>query len=170
MAMYHMPGDTPEAPTVRHAFGGRKHRARLRVTDRDLERVYRGYRLEPGGTVVVFSGPQLSLWELRRLASLFDSRRVDRSIRCFVTTNQQVLAEARKLGVAQALEAADVSLLEGVCFYILDRLSGIREDNGWTNLVSNSAKIVNTITAHRFNTILRRTTECVEIACSGKLR
>ena len=58
-------------------------------------------------------------------------------------------------------------LLEGVCVYILQDLSAMRERNGWTNMVSNSAKIVNTITAHRFNTILRRTPDCVEIACSG---
>ncbi|MGP1615676.1 MAG: aconitase X, partial [Pollutimonas bauzanensis] len=61
-------------------------------------------------------------------------------------------------------------LLQGVCFYILQRLTQIREENQWTNLVSNSAKIVNTITAHRFNTVLRRTGECVDIACTGELK
>jgi hypothetical protein len=45
----------------------------------------------------------------------------------------------------------------------------MRIANGWTNMVSNSAKIVNIIGAHKFNTILRRTRECVEIACSGDL-
>jgi predicted aconitase len=62
------------------------------------------------------------------------------------------------------------SLLEGVCFYILQNLSAMRAANRWTNMVSNSAKIVNIIGAHRFNTILRRTAECVEIACTGALR
>jgi hypothetical protein len=170
MAMYHMPGVTPEAPTLKDAFGRRKPGGRMRVTERDLERIYKGYSIAEGGTVVVFSGPQLSLWELSHLASLFGGRRVHPSIRCYVTSNQQVLSEARKLGAAQALEAANVGLLEGVCFYILDRLTEIRRENGWANLVSNSAKIVNTITAHRFNTILRRTAECVDIACSGKVR
>jgi hypothetical protein len=37
-------------------------------------------------------------------------------------------------------------------------------------MVSSSAKIVNIIGAHRFNTILRRTAHCVEIACSGRLK
>jgi hypothetical protein len=46
----------------------------------------------------------------------------------------------------------------------------MRVKNGWTNMISNSAKIVNIIGAHRFNTILRRTQECVEIACTGKLQ
>ena len=91
-------------------------------------------------------------------------------MRCFASTSRQVLEQARALGIAQALERAGVGLLEGMCFYILERLTGIRQDNGWVNLVSNSAKIVNTITAHRFNTVLRRTADCVEIACSGRTR
>ena len=63
-----------------------------------------------------------------------------------------------------------MTILEGVCFYILQNLSPMREKNRWTNMVSNSAKIVNIIGAHRFNTILRRTRECVDISCTGKLQ
>jgi len=57
-----------------------------------------------------------------------------------------------------------------VCVYILQNLTRMRAANGWSNMISNSAKIVNTITAHKFNTILRRTADCVEIACTGVFR
>jgi hypothetical protein len=57
-----------------------------------------------------------------------------------------------------------------VCVYILQNLTQMRARNGWSNMISNSAKIVNTITAHKFNTILRRTRDCVDIACSGVFR
>jgi predicted aconitase len=89
---------------------------------------------------------------------------------CFVTTSGGVLAQARALGYAGALEDAGVTILQGVCFYILQNLSPMRAANGWRNMVSNSAKIVNIIGAHRFNTILRRTQDCVDIACTGVLR
>jgi predicted aconitase len=79
------------------------------------------------------------------------------------------MAQARKLGYAGTLERAGVRLLEGVCFYILQNLTPMRIANGWTNMISNSAKIVNIIGAHRFNTILRRTADCVDIACTGVL-
>ena len=102
------------------------------------------------------------------LYAVFGGRKVHSSMRCFASTSRQVLEQARALGVVEALEAAGVGLLEGMCFYILERLTGIREENRWVNLVSNSAKIVNTITAHRFRTILRPTAACVDIACSGK--
>jgi hypothetical protein len=108
--------------------------------------------------------------EMQRLAELFDGRRVRAGSSCFVTSNGAVLAQARRLGYAGTLEQAGVTILEGVCFYILQNLSPMRIANGWSNMVSNSAKIVNIIGAHRFNTILRRTAECVDIACSGALR
>jgi predicted aconitase len=171
MAMFHMVGVTPEASTLAAALGGAKARERMKVTRSDIERVFRGYRNPDGScNFVVFSGPQLSLLEMKRLADLFEGRRVHRGTTVFVTTANGVLSAARALGYAQTLEAAGVTLLEGVCVYILQNLTRMRAANGWTNMISNSAKIVNTITAHKFNTILRRTADCVEIACTGVFR
>jgi predicted aconitase len=171
MAMYHMVGVTPEASSLDAAFGANEPSATVRITDADIERVYAGYRnLGASCNFVVFSGPQLSLLEMKGLAGLFDGRRVHPGTTVFATTSNGVLSAARALGYAQQLETAGVTILEGVCVYILQSLSRMRERNGWTNMVSNSAKIVNTITAHKFNTILRRTAECVEIACTGVFR
>jgi predicted aconitase len=171
MAMYHMVGVTPEAPTRAAALGGNPPQEPMRVRAADIEAVYAGYRnADASCNFVVFSGPQLSLWELKQLAQLFDGRRVHAGTTVFVTTSSALAAHARTLGFAQVLEKAGVTLLEGVCVYILQNLSQMRARNGWTSMISNSAKIVNTITAHRFNTILRRTADCVEIACSGRFR
>ncbi len=171
MGMFHFVGATPEAPTLEAALGRRAPSERLAVTDADIERVYAGYGLGDGDArLVVFSGPQQSLLEMKQLAALFDGRRVKDGTSCFATTSGGVLAQARALGYAGVLEDAGVTILEGVCFYILQNLSPMRAANKWTNMVSNSAKIVNIIGAHRFNTILRRTRDCVEIACTGALR
>jgi predicted aconitase len=162
MAMFHFVGVTPEVP---HTLP----RENMVIGEKEIASVYSGYELGDGKAgLVVFSGPQQSLPEMKRLAGLFRGRTVKGS--CFVTTNGAVLAQARELGYAQALERAGVTILEGVCFYILQNLSRMRQANGWVNMVSNSAKIVNIIGAHRFNTILRRTEDCVEIACSGRLK
>ena len=171
MAMFHMVGVTPEAPTLRAAIGRGRTGRRMRITRADIERVFAGYRNPDGScNFVVFSGPQQSLLEMKQLAELFDGRRVHAGTTVLVTTANSVLASARALGYAQKLEAAGATILEGVCVYILQNLTGMRAANGWTNMISNSAKIVNTITAHKFNTILRRTRECVEIACTGVFR
>lgn len=171
MAMYHMVGVTPEAPTLAAALGGNRPVDTMTVTDADIERVLGGYRnLDDSCNFVVFSGPQQSLLELKQLADLFSGRKVHPGTTVFVTTAGGVLAQARTLGYAATLEAAGVTILEGVCVYILQNLTQMRTRNGWTNMISNSAKIVNTITAHKFNTILRRTADCVEIACTGRFR
>ncbi len=171
MGMFHFVGATPEAPTVESALGGRAPAQRMVLGDADLERVYAGYGLGDGSArLVVFSGPQQSLLEMKQLVALFEGRKVKDGAHCFVTTNGGVLAQARTLGFAKVLEDAGVTILEGVCFYILQNLTPMRIANGWTNMVSNSAKIVNIIGAHRFNTILRRTRDCVDIACTGVLR
>ena len=170
MGMFHMVGVTPEAPTLKAALGGNAPIEKMVITDARLARVYRGYDLKDGDArLVVFSGPQQSLFEMKRLAELFRARKVKCGSSVFVTTNSAVLAQARQIGYAATLEAAGVTILEGVCFYILQNLSPMRVANRWSNMISNSAKIVNIIGAHRFNTILRRTAECVEIACTGKL-
>jgi predicted aconitase len=171
MGMFHFVGVTPEAPSVEVALGNRQPRERIVVSDGDIQRVYAGYSLGDGDPrLVVFSGPQQSLFEMKRLAALFEGKEVKPGSSCFVTTNGAVLAQSRALGYAKSLEDAGVVILEGVCFYILQNLSPMRQANRWTNMVSNSAKIVNIIGAHRFNTILRRTADCVDIACSGRLK
>jgi predicted aconitase len=170
MAMYHMVGVTPEARTREAAFGGNSPAETMVVTDADIQAVYDGYSYrEGGGNIVVFSGPQLSLFEMQSLSELFKDRKVAPGMSAVVTTNHMVYSDAKRLGYVDVLENAGVTILQGVCFYILQRLSKIREENGWTNLISNSGKLVNTITAHRFNTVLRRTAQCVEIACTGRL-
>lgn len=170
MAMFHMVGVTPEAPTREAAFGGQAPKAQMVITDADIQRVYDRYALGDGrAPLVVFSGPQLSIFEMKDLAGRFAGRHVAAGTDVFVTTAPSVKAEATRLGYLATLEGAGVQILEGVCFYILQNLSAMRVAHGWHNMVSNSAKIVNIIGAHKFNTILRRTQDCVDIACRGHL-
>ena len=170
MGMFHIVGVTPEAQSLAAALGGNTPVDEIVITDADIERVYAGYDLKDRScNLVVFSGPQLSLFEMKSLAEAFGGRKVHPGTQVFATTSNGVKSAARQLGYLPALAAAGVTVLEGVCFYILQNLSQLRAANGWTNMISNSAKIVNIIGAHKFNTILRRTLECVEIACSGEI-
>ena len=170
MGMFHMVGVTAEARTEDAAFGGEIPADEIVITDADIERVYTGYDLkDKSASLVVFSGPQLSLFEIKSLAERFSGRKLHRGTQVFVTTNAGVKSQAAHLGYLKTLEEAGVTLLEGVCFYILQNLTTMRIANGWTNMISNSAKIVNIVGAHKFNTILRRTQDCVDIACTGRL-
>lgn len=149
---------------------GREPEARITVTDRDLERVYAGYDTGDGSAnLIVFSAPQLSLYELKRISELLEGRKLRDGTSLIVTTNRGYKLAGEKLGYLKKIEEAGGTVLEGVCFYILDSVARMRTENGWDNLITNSAKLANIIKAHRYNPILRPTGECVEIALTGKV-
>ena len=170
MGMFHMVGVTPEAPTLEAAFGGNVPVDEIIITAADIERVYASYDLgDRSANLVVFSAPQLSLFEMKKLAELFAGRKVASGSRVFVTTAGAIRSDSEKLGYVKTLEDAGATIMEDVCFYILQNLSAIRRAHGWTNLISNSAKIVNIIGSHSFNGILRSSQACVDIACTGDI-
>jgi len=169
MAMFHMVGVTPEAPSLKAAFGGNKPSAVMSIGNRDIERVYTGYSAKNNPlNLVVFSGPQQSLFEMKNLARLLTGKKVKAGNHLFVTTSNGVKSAARALGYLETIEAAGGIVLEGVCFYILQNIGQMRVQNGWSNLVTNSAKLANIIGAHKFNTILRRTDDCIHVALTGE--
>ena len=171
MGMFHMIGVTPEAPTLKAAFDGNKPVSTTTITNRDIARVYAGYDAKSNPlNLVVFSGPQQSLFEMKNLARLLTGKKIKAGSHLFVTTSNGVKSAARALGYLEAIETAGAIVLEGVCFYILQNIGQIRVQNGWSNLVTNSAKLANIIGAHKFNTILRRTDDCVRIALTGEDR
>jgi hypothetical protein len=171
MGMFHMVGVTPEAPSLKAAFGGGRPKETMTITNRDIRRVYESYSARGNPLdLVVFSGPQQSLFEMKKLADLLDGRKVKPGSRVFITTSNGVKSAARQLGYLQKIEAAGATVLEGVCFYILQNIAQIRVREGWANLVTNSAKLANIIGAHKFNTILRRTEACIDIAVTGEDR
>ena len=171
MGMYHAVGITPEAKTSEAAFGGEKPQAAITITDTDLEDLYSSYDKGDGNAnLIVFSAPQLSLFELKTLSELLENNKVSEGTSLIVTTYGGYKSTSEKIGYLKRIEEAGGTVLEGVCFYILDSVARMRVENGWDNLITNSAKLTNIIGAHKYNPILRRTEECVEAAITGKVR
>jgi predicted aconitase len=170
MGMYHVVGITPEARTEEDAFRGHEPTSVITVTNNDLANLYAGYDTGDGrANLVVFSAPQLSLYELKTLSELLDGKQTSESTSLVVTTNRSYKAAAENLGYLKNIEQAGGMVLEGVCFYILDGVARMRTEYGWDNLVTNSAKLANIIKAHRYNPVLRTTEECVRIAVTGRI-
>jgi predicted aconitase len=168
-AMYHMVGVTPEAGDEAQAFRGRAPAASVVVDQAALRAFYDSY--PAGGAevdVVVFSGPQLSLLELRRVAELLGGRTVHPRTTLIVTTNFANRELASRLGYVGAIEAAGGLVLAGVCWYIMEP-ARMAAAFGWKTVLTNSAKVANIIGGYRLTPILRRTETCVEAAVSGRL-
>ena len=160
VAMFHMPGITPEAEAQSlpvHAT----------IAQGDLHAFLAAYRAGIDQVdVVVFSAPQLSLLELRELAGMLDGRRA--IIPLLVVTSPQVKPDAERLGIAARIEAAGGLMLSGMCFY-QSYAREMAEANGWRTLVTSSAKLVNILGGYGYRPALLSMQECVDAACSGRI-
>lgn len=168
MAMYHVAGITPEAATAEAAVNGRDVKQELLISARDIEERIYDQRFEGTVDLVVFTAPQLSLMELRELASSLQGRQVADGTHLIVTTNATSLAAAEEEGYAAVIRQAGGMIFKGTCWYTMDPASQ-RQRFGWKRLVTNSAKLVNIIQAHGFEPALRSTEECIEAAVTGRL-
>jgi len=170
LAMFHLVGVTPEAASVEAAFGGREPERVIRVDDDAIADVYASYPADRDEIdLVVLTGPQLSLFEIKLVAELLDGRSVHGNTRFIITTNQMTHAAASALGHVQAIERAGGMVLVGVCFYLMGA-DVMRERFGWRNILTNSAKLANIIGGYRYHPIFRRTRDCVEAAVAGRLQ
>lgn len=168
-AMYHMVGVTPEARDEAEAFAGRAPAASHAITDADLDAFYRTYPENQAAVdAVIFSAPQLSVLELRRVAELLAGRRVHTNTALLITTNFANREVAARLGYVEAIEKAGGQVLSGTCWYIMEPAK-MAASFGWRSILTNSAKMANIIGGYRLHPILRRTPDCIEAAVTGTL-
>jgi predicted aconitase len=164
-AMFHLVGATPEARTEADALGGRSPGREIRIAPGELDALYASFVPERSSPdVVVFGTPQLSLLEFKEIAEALDGARV--RTRVLLTTSAQVKAAADACGYTEAVREAGAVVLAGVCFYLMTARELARR-NGWRTLLTNSAKLANTIQGYGYNPVLRSTAACVEAALTG---
>jgi predicted aconitase len=165
VALYHLAGITPEAVRIGDV-GGDRLPVSQRIGAADLQALQAGYAAERDVDVVVFSAPQLSLYELRELAGLCDGRRFARPL--LAVTSPQVKPDADRFGLTARIEAAGGHVLAGMCFY-QSYAREMAEANGWKRLATNSAKLVNILGGYGYVPLLASMERCVEAAQTGRL-
>jgi len=164
VALFHLVGITPEASTLEDVAGSamRKHK----VGRAEVKALQASYAVDSNVDVVVFSAPQLSIFELRALASLCDGRKFKRPL--LAVTSPQVKPDSDRFGYTQRIEAAGGTVFAGMCFY-QSYAREIAEANGWKRLATNSAKMVNILGGYGYVPMLASMEACVEAAVSGRL-
>ena len=165
VALFHLVGLTPEAGRLRDVATA--DLPSHRVARHDIEALRNSYRADGPVDVVVFSAPQLSLYELRDLAALCEDRRF--AVPLLAVTSPQIKPDSDRLGYTARIEAAGGTVLSGMCFY-QSYAREIAEANGWKRLATNSTKLVNILGGYGYSPMLASMEECVDAAVSGKLR
>ena len=166
--LFHVVGITPEAPTLEAVCAPDSLQAEV-IGEADFESFFARY----GGKgekvdVVVFSAPQLSLLEMQSLATLLDGKKLHADTSLLAVTSPAVAADARRLGIAERIEASGALLLEGMCFY-QSYAREMGEANGWKRLMTNSVKLANIIGGYGYEPTLSNMENCVASAVAGEI-
>jgi predicted aconitase len=107
VALFHIVGVTPEAPTLEAAFRDRQPSRTVEVTMDGLRAARRELTTADGDRLdmVVLGSPHFSLAEFKQLAPLLEGRHVHPDVKFLVTSSRAMALLAKEAGCLAALEA-----------------------------------------------------------------
>jgi len=164
VALFHMPGITAEDAV----FAGSPPAA-VTIAQDGIEAFLARYAApEDKLDVVVFGAPQLSLFEIEAVARALDGRQVHDGTTVIVATSPEIKHAADRMGLTSRIEASGAVVAQGICFY-QGYAREMAEANGWSRLMTNSAKLVNIIGGYGYRPTLASLERCVDSAVAGRV-
>jgi hypothetical protein len=158
VALYHVPGVTPEALTGDPFHGGRPS-VELSVTRRDIEATKQTLTTGCLSDVdlVVLGCPHYSIWELQRTALLLAGRKVRLGRRIWIHTSAEAEQVAARMGLLEILREAGATVLAQNCLVISPLcIKGVR------TIATDSGKAAGYLPCeHRVRLVFTSTEECI---------
>jgi cis-L-3-hydroxyproline dehydratase len=167
VALLHIVGVTPEAPTLAAALGSRAPARTITVSLEDLRRARRSLTTatQDRVDVVAFGSPHCSLAECRRIARLVEGERAAAGVTVFITTSRAVRELLERSGDLALLEAFGARVTADTCIVVAPLVpSGARV------LMTDSAKY-----AHygpgllNMEAVYGSTEACIATAIAGRI-
>ncbi|MDR1824239.1 MAG: aconitase X catalytic domain-containing protein [Bifidobacteriaceae bacterium] len=114
VAIYHIVGVTPEAPTVEAAFQGRAPEREVTITQADLDWM-REELTDPYGPVdfALFGCPHLTIRQVTTVADLVRGRRL--AVPLYIMTSSLTYSLAEKMGYLEDIRAAGGEIFADTC-------------------------------------------------------
>ena len=163
--LFHIKGITPEADNFNSNDLKDLNYIEIKSTDINSLKAEFGKKGDKID-VVVFAAPQLSIFEMQKVAELCHDKIF--KVPVLVCTSPQVYSDALRMNLINQIENSGAKVLQGTCFYNqFAREIGIA--NGWVRLLSNSAKIVNILGGYGYKPALANMENCILSAVEGKL-
>lgn len=165
LAMFHVVGMTPEAPTRSEALGGRSAATAMRIGRAALEAERRRHETARGDAldVVVVGCPHASLDQLRQVAAEIGDRRIDPSVKFLVQLGPDCAAAADTAGLSARLAASGAMLLPDSCVHV-----AYEQIPQGRTVATNSLKLAYLIGSHHLNVRLATLEQCVRSAITGR--
>ena len=163
--LFHIKGITPEADNFNSNDLKDLNYIEIKSTDINSLKAEFGKKGDKID-VVVFAAPQLSIFEMQKVAELCHDKIF--KVPVLVCTSPQVYSDALRMNLINQIENSGAKVLQGTCFYNqFAREIGIA--NGWVRLLSNSTKIVNILGGYGYKPALANMENCILSAVEGKL-
>ena len=169
--MYHLPGITPEAPTIEHATGGKAFARQVMLGEAELRRTYDVLNFHTSDDVdLVYLGcPHLNIVDLMLLSRKLDGKKC--KVPLWIMTAPWLYAGAKELGYLEIFEKAGAILMSGAC---LAAMGAVPE--GVRNIAVDTAKQAYYITGcypdenDPLQVCYGSQDDCVDAAITGKWR
>ena len=166
--MYHIPGSTPEAPTVEFALGGKAPVRETLIGEKELVAAYEYLNYHQSNEVdMVYLGcPHLNIVDVMLLCRKMEGKRV--KIPMWVMTAPWLYDVAKGLGYVDILAKAGVVLMSGAC---LAAMGAVPE--GVRCIAVDTAKQANYVTGcypepdAKVQVCYGTTDECIDAALTG---
>lgn len=167
VALFHIVGVTPEAPTLAAAFQGKRPPTRMDITLPMLRAARRELTTATGEALdlVVLGSPHFSLAEFRQLAPLLQGQRCHPNVRFLVTSSRMMNLLAQKAGLIDALTAFGGKVTVDTCILTSPMLPATVK-----TLMTNSAKYAYYSPGLlQMKTVFGSLADCVRSAVAGSV-
>ena len=169
--MYHIPGATPEAPTLEYAFGGKKPERTVMIDEPVLRKYYDLINYNPVEDVdfVSLGCPNYNMMDLLRVSQKLEGKKC--KIRLWIMTTPWLYDAAKMQGLLKIFEDAGATLLTGTC---PGPMGGVPD--GVKTIAMDSAKQSYYISgmftdpARPLNVCYGSQDDCIDAALTGKWR
>lgn len=163
--MFHIPGITPEAPTLEAALGGKKPE-KVQVDMKDVKATYDEISTasEDRVDMVNFGCPHLTYGEIRRIAKTLEGEKLNENVKLWLGTSRQVKVVADRAGWTETIEKAGGLVVTNICMGPGAPFEAQEVDVVATNSPRSAYY------APGVEHLYGSTEECLEAAISGKWR
>ncbi len=169
IALFHVIGVTPEAPSLEAAFGGNAPLETIEVDMTQLRQARQELSVNPDGSdqpdVIALGSPHFSLMECRQLAELTEGRKIAPGLEFFVATNRAVYHALEQSGLLAKLSAFGANVTQDTCVVVSPLIAPEAK-----LLMTNSAKYAYYAPGQlNMPVVFGTLAECVDSAVAGRL-
>lgn len=165
VAMFHVVGVTPEAPSVEAAFGGKRYEV-IEFGPREMKRAIELLTSGKDRKVdyVAIGCPHCSLRQVREVAELLEGKKVHPDVVLWVHTSAAIRGIAKQLGYVDIIEKAGGIVTQDLCTIL-----GCPEALGFKTLATNSPKMAFYAPgSNQMNAWYGSVEQCIRAAITGQ--